>query len=148
MVFTETAMHVLLASIINRRPVVISVVVVAVSIVIITKHGVRPVTVVVPIPVHHRRRRSSSIRISPRVTTTTIVSLHGHLLLLLLRVVVVTHGGRIGIVSPTIVCSSVTVNRWRSGSALVLKRQKMNITNCQIFKSPLLTIPLLSQCCC
>lgn len=123
MVFTETAMHVLLASIINRRPVVISVVVVAVSIVIITKHGVRPVTVVVPIPVHHRRRRSSSIRIT-RVTTT-IVSLHGHLLLLLLRVVVVTHGGWIGIVSPTISCSSVTVNRWRSGSALILKSKQI-----------------------
>lgn len=122
MVFTETAMHVLLASIINRRPVVISVVVVAVSIVIITKHGVRPVTVVVPIPVHHRRRRSSSIRIT-RVTTT-IVSLHGHLLLLL-RVVVVTHGGWIGIVSPTISCSSVTVNRWRSGSALILKSKQI-----------------------
>lgn len=138
MVFTETAMHVL-AAIINGLTVIISVVMmVAVSIVIvITKHWIRPVTVVVAISAHHRGHWGRPIVAIVRVARVRSVALHGHRVLL---GVIVAHGG-IGIIaiatssSSSPVVSSISVHCRGPGSVLILReRPSSELLTC----SPLL----------
>ena len=116
---TETTMHGVWGSIVIGLAVVVSVMVVAISSVIVTKHGIRPITVVVAScatsSVHHGHRRGTVV--ASRIATTTTVrsmALHGHLVL----TVVVTHLG-IGRVVSTTSSSSVAIPR----GSLVLKKE-------------------------
>lgn len=118
--FTETTMRVL-ACIIDGLAVIISVVmVVSVSIVIITKHGVLAVTIVVAmsVSVHHRRRHGWSPIITARISWVWSLALHRHCIL---RVIVI-HRGIWIISSTTSPTWSVSIHLRRSRGVLILKR--------------------------